>query len=303
MPWTAGLFLAGALAICGLPPFNGFMSELLVYLGLFKAAMGGQAAGVAGSAGAASSAGAGLLSSLAIPALAMVGALALACFVKLFGAVFLGEPRSDKIDEPREQPLSMLLPMALLAMACAVVGMAPVLVLPALEAAMAALAAPDMAACGPLASLAPLGLAGAIGAALLAAILLLSLPWLLKRRKAARVPTWDCGYAAPTARMQYTGSSFSEPVVGLFSFLLRPKLRKPRVEGAFPAPSAMSSHSEDRTLEGLIMPASREIGRRFSWFRRFQQGLAQQYVLYIAIAAIVLLCALIPFDELFAALF
>src|SRR5439155_6213990 len=77
MPRTALLFLVGAVAICGLPPLNGFVSELLVYLGLFQAA-------------AARDGRWWIATAFAAPALALVGALALACFVKAFGAVFLG---------------------------------------------------------------------------------------------------------------------------------------------------------------------------------------------------------------------
>src|SRR5204863_7427113 len=92
MPRTAALFAVGAVAICGLPPLNGFISELFVYLGLFRS--------LAGSPGAA----------LAAPALALVGALALACFVKAFGAVFLGHPRSRRTEHLNEAPWPMILP-------------------------------------------------------------------------------------------------------------------------------------------------------------------------------------------------
>jgi hydrogenase-4 component B len=81
MPWTAGLFLIGAVAICGLPPLNGFVSELLIYLGLLRGvSLGGSRAGMLAAAGA--------------PVLALIGALAVACFVKVYGAVFLGSARS-----------------------------------------------------------------------------------------------------------------------------------------------------------------------------------------------------------------
>src|SRR5439155_4458678 len=111
MPKTALLFLVGAVAICGLPPLNGFISELLVYLGLFRS--------LAGSPGAA----------LGAPALALVGALALACFVKAFGAVFLGDPRSRRSEQLHEAPWPMLLPMWVLAACCAVIGILPSIVL------------------------------------------------------------------------------------------------------------------------------------------------------------------------------
>src|SRR5207247_5104797 len=79
MPWTALGFLVGAVAICGLPPLNGFVSEFLIYLGLFRTLEGGRSFASA---------------AFAAPALALIGALAVACFVKVYGTVFLGSPRS-----------------------------------------------------------------------------------------------------------------------------------------------------------------------------------------------------------------
>src|SRR5205085_822011 len=104
MPWTSGLFVLGAAAITGLPPLNGFVSEWLVYLGLFDA--------VAERGGA---------TWAAIPAavcLAMTGALALACFIKVCGVVFLGLSRSDAAARAHECGWSMRAPMLLLAIPC-----------------------------------------------------------------------------------------------------------------------------------------------------------------------------------------
>src|SRR5204862_751306 len=80
MPRTGLALLVGAVAICGLPPLNGLISELLVYLGLYRAGVGKGGPWLAGA--------------LAAPALALIGALAVACFVKVFGAVFLGQARA-----------------------------------------------------------------------------------------------------------------------------------------------------------------------------------------------------------------
>ena len=101
LPYTALLFGIGAVAICGLPPLNGFVSELLIYLGFFR---GIQGTGIAAAAVA-----------LAAPALAMVGGLAVACFVKVYGIIFLGVPRSEDHAGGHEAGWQMLLPMSLLA--------------------------------------------------------------------------------------------------------------------------------------------------------------------------------------------
>src|SRR5208282_1053601 len=117
MPWTAGLFALGAAAICGLPPLNGFVSEWLVYLGLFDATI---------SRGPSAWA--------AIPAaisLGVTGALALACFVKVCGVVFLGAPRSQAAARARESGPGMRGAMLLLAAGCVAIGLAPVVFWPA----------------------------------------------------------------------------------------------------------------------------------------------------------------------------
>src|SRR6185437_3654305 len=115
MPWTALCFLVGAVAICGLPPLNGFVSEFLIYLGLFGTLVDTERPSFLGAA-------------FAAPALALIGALAVACFVKVYGAVFLGNARSECAEHPNESPPSMLVPMGVLVICCFLIGTAPLLV-------------------------------------------------------------------------------------------------------------------------------------------------------------------------------
>ena len=105
MPRTSICFVIGALAVCGLPALNGFVSEFLIYLGLFDTLKTDKGSAFAAAA-------------LAAPILAMIGALAVACFVKLFGAVFLGTPRSEHSRHAHESGLSMIGPMSVLAACC-----------------------------------------------------------------------------------------------------------------------------------------------------------------------------------------
>jgi hydrogenase-4 component B len=308
MPATAALFVVGAVAICGLPPLNGFVSELCVYLGLFGAVAGGAAA-VTGPLS--------VSAALAAVALAMVGALAVACFVKVSGAVFLGEPRSPSAERAREAPASMLVPMAILALACAAIGLAPALVAPAIDAATAvwveavALNVPSIAAAAPLGAV---GLASAaIAVAAVAALLVLSRLNRARnpaaRNPAAREdasvkapPTWDCGYARPTSRMQYSSSSFARSIVGMFAWAIKPPAEPGRLEGYFPKGARLHGEPGDAVLDRALLPAFKRIEALSLWMRRFQQGLTQQYVLYVAIALVVLLATLVPFGELLALL-
>ncbi len=221
MPVTAALFLVGAVAICGLPPFNGFVCELLVYLGLGRAAIAPGAAWAA----------------LPAPVLAATGALAVACFVKVVGVVFLGTPRSTAAANAHEAPATMLAPMALLAALCALLGVAPALVAPALERAAAVWAGAPLDA-QPLAALVPLGWvsAAALALAALAGLLWLAVAPVCRRARARQpaLPTWDCGYAAASPRLQYTGSSFADLVTSRFAWALRPEVHRPDIHALLP---------------------------------------------------------------------
>jgi hydrogenase-4 component B len=289
MPWTALLFLIGAVAICGLPPLNGFVSELLVYLGLLQGVV------AQGSAGAAVV--------LVAPVLAMVGALAVACFVKVYGTVFLGQGRTPAAAHAHEAPGLMRGPAVFLAAACIVIGLAPVLVAPPLNAAIADWLPVGSPAGAPVGVLAPLGTVSVLGGVLVLLILALGVPLARRKRGAAPVGTWDCGYARPTQRMQYTASSLAQTIVAMFGWVLRPRTGLPRVEGPFAGVSAMHSHVDEVVLDRVLVPAGQTAAGWFRWFHRFQQGLTQHYVLYILLTVMVMLAALIPFDAILLRLF
>ncbi|HLX61827.1 MAG TPA: proton-conducting transporter membrane subunit [Planctomycetota bacterium] len=293
MRWTALLFLLGAVAICGLPPLNGFISELFVYLGLFQTIA---EKGASGSAAA-----------LVIAVLALIGGLALACFLKVYGAVFLGNMR-DGATETRptihEAPVSMRAPMFVIAACCVLIGVAPALLTNVLENVIAAWMPELPRASVSLGTLVPLKSIGFMSLALAAVVALLA----LLTRRAVVAPyrqagTWDCGYAQTTSRMQYTASSFARSIVNLFGGILRPRTHEPEIKGNFPRPAALETHVDDAVLDRLLVPAAAGLERSFSWFHRFQQGLTQHYVLYILFTVLVLLSTLIPFGDYFAKLF
>ncbi len=94
--------------------------------------------------------------------------------------------------------------------------------------------------------------------------------------------------------MQYTATSFAQMIVGLFAPVLRPHVHHPQVAGLFPAPAAAHSHVDDAVLDRMLLPMGRRIENSFGWFRRFQRGLTQNYMLYILIMLLVLLGTLFP---------
>ena len=286
-PFLAALVLVGSIAISALPPLNGFAGELLLYLGFFRSlGPGGAAATTAAPLAAAAAA-----------ALAMIGALALACFVKLYGSVFLGSPRSAAAERAHESPAIMAAPMAVLATLCVVIGLFPALVAPMLEsatrawsAAPGAAAAPGAVAAPSLAELAPLGVLAPLGAALaaLAAVVYLALR-LGRGSRAAAGPTWDCGYARPDARMQYTASSFGASIVDIFAFFLMPKDGKARPRGPFPAAARFRRSVPDAVLGRLAVPASILVRRFSPRIRILQQGSTNAYLFYVLVVTIILL--------------
>ncbi len=278
MPRVALLFTVGAVAICALPPLNGFAGEWLLYLGLLRTLDHG-----AGPEFPAAATGA--------VALALIGALAVACFVKFLGAVFLGSPRGNAAQNAHDPPFSMVAPMALLAAGCVFLGLFPAVVVPLLEAAARKWASWPEPMAASIASLAPLSWITALGGALvvLAGIIALALKALPRSGSVAAAGTWDCGYAAPTARMQYTGSSSAQSLVGLFAFLLWQKCRTPAIHGLFPNRESFKSLVPDVVLDRLAVPLFRLAGRQLSWLRLLQQGQIQWYVIYILLTVIALL--------------
>jgi hypothetical protein len=112
---------------------------------------------------------------------------------------------------------------------------------------------------------------------------------LLANRTVTQAGTWDCGYAAPTSRMQYTGSSFASPILGMFRYILRPVAEVHEPDGLLPSRASAHTHTADLFTERLFRPAFlavRWLSGRLKWM---QQGHIQLYVLYIALAAMVLL--------------
>ena len=234
----------------------------------------------------------------------MIGALATACFVKVYGAVFLGASRGDAAAHAQESPVWMLAPMGCLALICAVIGLAPGCVAPVLDRAIAAWTPQAGAGMG-LAELAPFGWISAAGVTLLAMAGAMLLLQRLRVPRQACLPgiTWDCGYALPTSRMQYTATSLAQMLVNLFQWLIRPRTHRPHLAGLFPKHASFVTHVNDPVLDAQILPAFRAARGWLAQVRWVQQGMAQRYVLYILIAVIVMLAWAVPIQDLLVRLF
>ncbi|RPJ61259.1 MAG: hypothetical protein EHM23_07495 [Acidobacteria bacterium] len=281
MPWTATLFLVGSVAICGLPPLNGFISEMLIFLGGFEAvAVGGTS---------------GVLSGLVVIAgLALISGLAIACFTKAFGIVFLGEPRSEtaRMAAPLGHRWILRVPMLVLAVACLAIGLGAPLLLPVLSTVISVVAPRIPASPDAMAATAGYLQKSVLVFALLAVLcgLLAALRrWLLSGRAVAVSVTWDCGYARPTARMQYTASSFARPITTLFQRVLRTKVHLDMPPGLFPGKAAFSTETPDAFLQTVYGRLFGTGARLIAALRWLQHGNIHIYVLYIALALLGLL--------------
>ncbi len=281
MPWTGTTFLIGAAAISGLPPLNGFVSEFLIYFGAFSGVVSAPAVVV--------------VSGLAvIVGLALIGGLAAACFAKAFGIIFLGEPRSDHARHAHEANGLMRGPMVALAACCVLIGFLAPLAVRAVMPAVGMLmphSSSTMLNADIAPVLAPLGWisAGCAAFALLVALLALLRIRLLAGRTTGETGTWDCGYAQPTARMQYTASSFAQPLLAVFAGLLGTRNMGAKPQGAFPKAASFASETPDPFRRCFYDPLFTRTLGLLAHLRGAQHGRVQMYVLYVALTLIAFL--------------
>jgi hydrogenase-4 component B len=251
MPATALALAVGSAAICGLPPFNGFVGEWLIYLG---------------GASTLDAPGSTLLplAALSAAALAVAGALALACFVRLYGITLLGRARGPESGRAKDPGASMLAPMAILACACVALGAAAILAGPLARVALSWQPGLDAGALDQLhhalawtpALAAGLWLAG--GAA-----------WLLSRallRGKRSEQTWACAFPDSSARVQYTGQSLARSLSG-----------------------ALDAEAREPVLDRLLAPLLLLFRRGVKRLRALQQGSMQVYLAYFMAALAFLL--------------
>ena len=272
MPWTGVTFLIGAAAISGLPPLNGFVSEFLIYSAGFHGALSGTPEAL-------------ILAATLLISLALIGGLAAACFTKCFGIVFLGEPREAHATDVKEVSPAMRWPMVILAAGCVIIGLtAPLslrLVFPAIQT-VTGLSDASMTDISATQS----NILGSLTLILFILIALTAALFLLRRflpmaKNEIADSTWGCGYAKPTPRMQYSASSFAQPLIDLLKICLGTRNSGKSVRGFFPVKASFSSHTSDMAQEKLFVPLFHLIERLTNPLRILQHGGIHLYVLYI----------------------
>ncbi|HEU4425635.1 MAG TPA: proton-conducting transporter membrane subunit [Pilimelia sp.] len=286
MPVTTALFAAGALAAAALPPGNGFVSEWMLLQALLHPAGGGTVLAVAAPA--------------AVAVVALTAGVGVATFVKALGTGFLARPRSDAAAAARESPPSLLVGMGLAAVACAVLAVAPTLAGPALNRIAASLhtgpaplagAGVGLHLSGVASTITPLWIAVGV-VALVAGVAVLVRALGRARRRAA---AWDCGDGPLTARMEYTATSFAEPLQRVFDDVLAPETDVDvthAAESAYLVQSvAYRRRVPDRIEARLYRPlvaAVEAIGRGA---RILATGSVHRYLAYMLTALIAVLAA------------
>jgi len=276
MPWTALSFVVGSAAICALPPLNGFASEWLLYRGFFDLALNGPTMLVRFGA------------LLLMGVLALIGGLAIACFVKAVGVVFLGMPRSKQAEHAAEADAGMVTSQGILGVLCIGLGVAaPLLLLPLQAIATMSGQAPLLTATWTI----PMSALALVMACTLAGLAVL-LAALARRHPARRFITWECGFGALASRTQYTATSFAQPISRLFSAIYRYEVDievKGKNRRHFPSDVSVHATHEPYLETRIYAPLARAIQRAAGIFLlRLQAGSIHQYLLYM-VAVLILL--------------
>jgi len=270
MPTTSMLFLLASVAICGLPPFNGFISEFLIYKGFFS--------------GLDKNIFISLLFLGGIIGLTVTGGLAVFCFTKAFGIVFLGAARTNKTNHAHEVSSSMLLPKFLIAVPIIAIGIGSFSFMPYIEG-IATLYLPAGAVApinmiGPV--LQPLSLA--LGLFILLFVMLLVWRAFQQRRVVITTgPTWGCGYSGLTPAHQYTSTTFADNLKNLSMSLsgMKTHYHPIEAEDIFPSEKRKyETHQEDELEKILILNPSKLLLTVMLKFTFLRSGKIQHYILY-----------------------
>lgn len=289
MPQTTILFLIAAIAISGIPPFNGFISEFILYTGLFNWM---QQAFI----------GTLISSAFTVMGLVLIGGLAMMCFTKAFGVVFLGNPRHIFLHEVKEVPFLQLLPLYFIAAFIVIIGMFPGVFLDLLIKPVQLFTGVRQL---PFASFGGNGIEALLSVSkaswhlvLLVFILLGVRKLVLRNRSVTEMPTWGCGYTAPTSRIQYTAGSFVKTYSKLFGMIFLIFKKEKEVEGIFPGHAHMETRPYDKIEKWLIDYPTTNLKMFLGRFRFVQNGKLQFYILYGILFIISIISIPILYDKI-----
>jgi len=269
MPHTATLFLIAALAICGLPPFNGFISEFLIYSGLFRGIADGELSSTT-------------FLVVCVLGLVIIGGMAMLCFTKAFGIIFLGTERHHQNATIEETSVSGLTPKYLIAVLIVLIGVIPQFFVTVVSKPASLFTGSSIIEYKPLEIIDTLSFISisAIGLILLSAIIFWTKKIASARAHVVEAPTWGCGYVAPTARQQYTANSFVRSFRKLVHGLLMMNKNENEMIGVFPNAVHSETHPYDKMEKTFIDVPLKHLKGFMGVFRFLQNGNPQFYILY-----------------------
>jgi hydrogenase-4 component B len=267
MPYTGSMFLLASLAICGLPPFNGFISEFLIYSGLY------------GALGTSSNST--IIIILSISGLALIGGLALFCFTKAFGIVFLGTPRHIFTHPVTEAGQQTLLPKYMIAAFIVFIGLMPQLFIRLLQTPVQEFT--GLTVPGNYIQLTEL--MQHVSMAIWILILLIVVLFFVRKAVTSskvntKGSTWGCGYTVASPSLQYTASSFARSYAKIIKPLVLTNKNKDEIREIIPSPLQTETHFHDKLEAGLIDWPVKNLKGFLGRFRFLQNGSVQFYVLY-----------------------
>ncbi|MEI6274684.1 MAG: proton-conducting transporter membrane subunit [Prolixibacteraceae bacterium] len=271
MPQTALLFLIAALAICGIPPFNGFISEFILYTGLYSWLSGGTLFSL-------------LAAIFSTVGLVAIGGLAIICFTKAFGIIFLGKERHTLPSSCREVPILQLLPGYLLAGLILLIGLFPMAFIRILEKPVSLFTGhlfvePNSLPANAFDSLQSISRASWILIVLTIGLFFVR-RYILGKSKLTSNTTWGCGYVAPDFKQQYTASSFVRSYSKLFAPVLLVEKEEELLHGIFPGKVKYHTIANDKVEKWLIDPILKFYKNFMGRFVFLNNGKLQFYILY-----------------------
>jgi hydrogenase-4 component B len=288
MPRTSMLFLVAALAICGLPPLNGFVSEFIIFGGLYNWLFSS-----------------GIISLITIVftlgGLVLIGGLALLCFTKAFSIVFLGNQRTDAIDEIKETSFWQLLPMYFTVLFMILIGLFPTFFITVLQRPVNLFTHDvifnmNLIKVGALDSLKVIN--WLFFGFILFVFLVLGIRRFLSRGKLIETgPTWSCGYDHSDAKLQYTANSFARSYSKLAKPLLDIEKKEVEIAEVFPSGKHYETDRYDKIERFFIDKPIKLVNRFADLFMFLQNGQLQRYILYGIIFITAIICLPMIIDK------
>jgi NADH:ubiquinone oxidoreductase subunit 5 (subunit L)/multisubunit Na+/H+ antiporter MnhA subunit len=273
MPKTAILFLIGSIAIGGMPPFNGFISEFILYSGLLEGLRTGSISEIS-------------LLVITLAGLSIIGGISVLTFTKTFGTIFLGSGRVTPKHKPVEVSFIMLLPQYLIVLVMLSIAFYPQIYLNTLENLLSSFGNTSSMVgpsnwSGYSGSIANITFYSLLFLGVIAMIWFIRERFVMSKRREIR-PTWGCGYVAPNSRMQYTGKSYSKSLGKIFSFLLVEEKKYDELGAGeiFPQSRKYQSHYLDFFEHRFLNYITHHLVYTANYFKFIQNGRVQSYVWY-----------------------